>query len=90
MYFSETGMAVIIYNNENGLCDLTNSTLKNNIVRFVSEWPYIFFGVVENKGTMNITKCVFENNTYENLYPFIVGSYNIYNWGKLTATHNYF
>lgn len=49
MYFSETGMAVIIYNNENGLCDLTNSTLKNNIVRFVSEWPYIFLVLLKTK-----------------------------------------
>ena len=80
----------VIHNSETGTCKLMNSTIKNNKVEFSGGWPEIYYGVVQNGGNMEIERCVFYNNTPAAKYSFVSGSYNIYNWGTLTATHNLF
>ena len=80
----------VIHNTEEGKCDLVNSTIKNNKIEFVSNWPFIYYGVVQNMGKMNITRCIFDNNTPASKYYFVTGSYGIYNNGDLIATHNIF
>ena len=80
----------IIYNSEQGKCNLNESIIKDNKVGYESDWPFMYYGVVENVGDMEINKCIFDNNIPEDKYYFVSGSYNIYNIGNLTLTHNIF
>ena len=84
------GSLGVIHNAEEGNCKLINSTIKNNKVEYDGSWPETYHGVVQNGGTMEIDRCVFYNNKPDDKYNYVSGSYNLFNWGELTATHNLF
>ena len=84
------GSLGVIHNHDGGNCKLINSTIKNNRVEYDGSWPETYHGVVQNGGNMEIERCVFYNNKPDDKYSFVSGSYNIYNWGNMIATHNLF
>ena len=88
--FGRVLSASVIYNEEKGNCNLTESTIRDNKVDYVSDWPFMYYGVVENNGNMTINKCIFDKNMPKNKAYFVSGSYNIFNQGIITATHNIF
>ena len=79
----------VLYNLEDGNFTLSSSIIKNSRFKQASSYPTEFYGVVINEGNMDITRTVFDNNTP--LSPQnIIGTYNLYNMGKMNATYNIF
>ncbi|WP_157064624.1 Ig-like domain repeat protein [Methanobrevibacter millerae] len=79
----------VLYNGEDGTFTLTNSVIENTRFKQSSIWPTMFYGVVINEGDMTLTRNVFNNNTPTS-YQNIIGTYNLYNTGKMNATFNIF
>ena len=82
-----------IYNYDTGNCIITNSTIKNNIIKPIINYLTVYYGAVYNEGTLSITKSIFDNNKgYQSTTPltYLSGTFNIYNTGKLEVTYNLF
>ena len=79
----------VLYNGEDGTFTLSNSVIENTRFKQASTWPAMFYGVVINEGDMTLTGNLFNNNTPIS-YQNIIGTYNLYNTGKMNATFNIF
>ena len=81
-----------IYNDESGTGIIINSIIKNN--KIYSKNGYntkVYYGSIENLGTLTINRTIFSNNTYgDNNFYYLTGAFNIYNKGTLNAFYNMF
>ena len=81
-----------IYNDESGTGIIINSIIKNN--KIYSKNGYntkVYYGSIENLGTLTVNRTIFSNNTYgDNNFYYLTGAFNIYNKGTLNAFYNMF
>ena len=82
----------IIFNNENAQAKISKSIIKDNTIisGYGNGGSYEFFGIIRNKGEMNILSCIFDNNQGTKLHGYAAsGGINIYNAGKITVMYSY-
>ena len=81
-----------IYNDESGTGIIINSIIKNN--KIYSKNGYntkVYYGSIENLGTLTINRTIFNNNSYgDNNFYYLTGAFNIYNKGTINAFYNMF
>ena len=81
-----------IYNDESGTGIIINSIIKNN--KIYSKNGYntkVYYGSIENLGTLTINRTIFNNNSYgDNNFYYLTGAFNIYNKGTTNAFYNIF
>ena len=81
-----------IYNDESGIGIIINSIIKNN--KIYSKNGYntkVYYGSIENLGTLTINRTIFNNNSYgDNNFYYLTGAFNIYNKGTINAFYNMF
>ena len=81
-----------IYNDESGTGIIINSIIKNN--KIYSKNGYntkVYYGSIENLGTLTISRTIFNNNSYgDNNFYYLTGAFNIYNKGTTNAFYNIF
>ena len=82
----------MILNNEIGNFTLEKTLIKENTIPIgTREGSLGYLGVIRNKGTMEITGCIFDNNTANDWDSMQNGDggINIYNTGKINVMYNY-
>ena len=81
-----------ISNSETGKATIIKSIIKDNTIigGTNSNWR-MYYGNIKNDGEMEISGCIFDNNTPSDWSSFWggQGSINIYNTGKLTVMYSY-
>ncbi len=81
-----------IHNDETGNLLIIDSIIKNNKICSIKNYQNaVFYGAIENLGTLTINRTIFSNNTYgDNNFYYLSGTFNIYNKGTLNAFYNIF
>ena len=83
--------AGVISNSETGKATITKTIIKDNKITPGSNGNWnVYYGTIKNNGNMEISGCIFDNNTpkWDKLFGGD-GSFNIYNTGKITVMYCY-
>ncbi|PWB87548.1 Ig-like domain-containing protein [Methanobrevibacter thaueri] len=84
--------AGVISNSETGKATIIKSIIKDNTISHGTNQNWnMYYGTIKNDGEMEISGCIFGNNTLSdwNQNSGGEGSINLYNTGKLTVIYTY-